>query len=557
MTSNEFPQKSKQEFMIRLGRIVFLYGATYSLLFGFLGAMFTASVLMITAVCSYPAMIFLLNKKFERSARFLLISSGLIYIHTVIMTINSDINAQIYYLPSMLIALLVFEIHQKKEVALGIALPVMVWLLGKSYFITEFNLFFIDKSHIDIAAFRNLNFIGAFLITAIFLNYHRKHLVELNKVVSDEMEKIKSLSAHLNNSQRITKTGNWEMNFTTHNLVWSDEVYRIFEITKGSISPTLDVFLEATHPDDRELMMQKFAKAIESKTRYMYIHRLLMTDGRVKFLNEQCEFLYDEAGNAVLAIGTVQDITEQKLNDEFLNHSARMAALGEMAGGIAHEINNPLAIISGKSQLLLRKFKSQNLENESFFADVERINKNAERISKIVKSLKTISRNSEVDPMQVSSLEQIIEDVLELSVDRFNSKNVELRIDIPKDASLMCRPSEIGQVILNLVNNSFDAVSNFNERWIEVKAVQSEAMTRITVTDSGKGIPKSIVDKLMFPFFTTKDVGKGTGLGLSISKRVVEKHNGKFYYDESCANTCFVVEIPNGLACEADLAKAS
>lgn len=119
--------------------------------------------------------------------------------------------------------------------------------------------------------------------------------------------------------------------------------------------------------------------------------------------------------------------------------------------------------------------------------------------------------------------------------------------NLEKSSPLICRPSELSRVFLNLLNNAFDAVANLPEKWIKVDISDSDTCTEISVTDSGHGISKEVSDKMFNPFFTTKETGKGTGLGLSISVAIVQVHNGKMYLDSECPNTRFVVEIPKGL----------
>jgi C4-dicarboxylate-specific signal transduction histidine kinase len=113
-----------------------------------------------------------------------------------------------------------------------------------------------------------------------------------------------------------------------------------------------------------------------------------------------------------------------------------------------------------------------------------------------------------------------------------------------EDFNIKCRPGELAQVLLNLLNNSYDAVQDLPEKWVRVNLDSFGSTIDIRVTDSGPGIPAEISSKLMQSFFTTKEIGKGTGLGLSISKGIVEAHNGNIRIDNNCKNTCFVVTLP-------------
>ena len=230
--------------------------------------------------------------------------------------------------------------------------------------------------------------------------------------------------------------------------------------------------------------------------------------------------------------------------------ASKMAALGEMAGGIAHEINNPLAIILYKASTIheqLKEIKTESAELQTkLIDDILKIRSTAIRISKIIKGLKIISRNSDEDPMEKVVISQMVADSLELCRDKFIENSITHTIDLGDCASTTIngRPSQLSQVLINLFNNAIDAVLPLSEKWIELKIVSTVTGIRITITDSGNGIPKQTVEKLMQPFFSTKGVGKGTGLGLSISKGIIEKHNGTFYYNPNSAHTQFVIELP-------------
>lgn len=224
--------------------------------------------------------------------------------------------------------------------------------------------------------------------------------------------------------------------------------------------------------------------------------------------------------------------------------AAKMASLGEMAGGIAHEINNPLAIIHGKAMQLRNAASRGDIKGEQVILVAEKIEQTAMRISKIIKGLRTFSRNADADPFTACSVPSIIDDTLELCRERFRSHDVEVRLESIPAIAIDCRAAQISQVLLNLLNNAFDAVRSLPERWIEISVVLGKNDLSIIVTDSGQGIPPAIAEKIMEPFFTTKEVGKGTGLGLSIAKGIVEDHGGTLTLDAGHPNTRFIVKLP-------------
>lgn len=247
----------------------------------------------------------------------------------------------------------------------------------------------------------------------------------------------------------------------------------------------------------------------------------------------------------------VLDSLEQKntaLRSELVN-AAKLSSLGEMAGGIAHEINNPLAIITGRCLQLKTQIALSPLEDEvktKTEAMILSIENTAFRIAAIVTGLRAFARKSEKDPFADESLMQVIEDTLSFCRSRFQSADIDLRVLRREQSTIMvrCRSVQLSQVLLNLLNNACDAVESLNERWVEVEVVQKTSTVELRVTDSGRGIPSEISEKMMNPFFTTKAVGKGTGLGLSISLGIVHEHGGSITLDRMCPNTRFVVTLP-------------
>jgi PAS domain S-box-containing protein len=254
-------------------------------------------------------------------------------------------------------------------------------------------------------------------------------------------------------------------------------------------------------------------------------------------------------------IGIGKDISERKLRDQLIQtqqtrmiYSAKLSSLGEMAGGIAHEINNPLAIIHGRITQLLERFEGEELPTSSEATEVlNKVLKTTERIAKIVKAMKNLSRNGTHDPMIEVKLTSILEDALELCRERFSHNGVELRVKRIPDINLTCRPVSVAQIILNLLNNAQDAIFETDNSWVEIESSFNESDIFILVIDSGPGISEQTVDKMFEPFFTTKEMGKGTGLGLSISKGIVEEHGGSLEYLKEYPNTCFRIRLPRKL----------
>lgn len=256
----------------------------------------------------------------------------------------------------------------------------------------------------------------------------------------------------------------------------------------------------------------------------------------------------DEIGGAVLLINNLTEQKDLYREIEQMRYkqllTSKMASLGEIAGGVAHEINNPLTIISGVAEQLIRYADSNRMTPELLKKSAERIHQTTDRIATIIKGLKAFARDGEQDPLTSYSVNQIIRDSLPYIEPKIKKGTIDLRWTTGPDFQIECRPVQISQVIVNLMANACDAIQSFEERWVSIDVIEETKGVSILVTDSGTGIPKVIAEKIMEPFFTTKDIGKGTGLGLSISKSIVEDHSGLFFLDENFPNTRFVIRLP-------------
>ncbi|MGE0762346.1 MAG: DAHL domain-containing protein [Bdellovibrionales bacterium] len=248
-----------------------------------------------------------------------------------------------------------------------------------------------------------------------------------------------------------------------------------------------------------------------------------------------------------------QTVLEQQ---QALISSAKMSALGEMAGGVAHEINTPLAIISMRIEQIEECVQENDFSAMDVLETLGVVRRTAERIAKIVNGLRFFARDGRRAAPQDTSVDSIIEETLSLCQERFSNHGVQL--EYPQHKSLEslrihCRSVEISQVLLNLLNNAYDAIQPLPQKWIRIDVEDLDEYVQISVTDSGSGIPMEIRDKLTQPFFTTKELGKGTGLGLSISRGIVESHHGHFYLDTQSPHTRFVAQVPKKAQVETKL----
>ncbi len=291
--------------------------------------------------------------------------------------------------------------------------------------------------------------------------------------------------------------------------------------------------------------------SIKRNRPYEIEYQILDRHSNIRYVYEKGRCVFDSENNPQYIEGFILDITDKKEYEAQLEltkaksiASAKLASLGEMAGGVAHEINNPLAVISLNASQILELIDDPEIQKDELKMFVEKILKTTSRIDRIVKGLKSFARGGDLDPFISTSVKAILENTLELCSEKLKKHSVELRLKNIDDVFIECRESQIGQVLLNLISNGVDAIEKQNERWIEVELKNLDGYVVIDVTDSGSGIPDEVAEKIMQPFFTTKEVGKGTGLGLSISKGIIESHKGRFKLDRKSQNTKFSILLP-------------
>jgi C4-dicarboxylate-specific signal transduction histidine kinase len=229
-----------------------------------------------------------------------------------------------------------------------------------------------------------------------------------------------------------------------------------------------------------------------------------------------------------------------------LNQSEKMAALGAMAGGIAHEINNPLAIIYGSARRIKMINERSDEPIDELNTFIEKINEMVKRTKDIVEGMLIFSRNDDKNPShELTSISEILSHILVFCKERFRQNEIKYEIigsELP--ISIFGNANLIGQVFLNLLNNAFDEITAYDDRWIKIEISKTEKNVLISVSNSGPKISSEIVEKIMEPFYTTKEVGKGTGLGLSISTGIIKKHKGTLEVDLSAEYTKFVITLP-------------
>lgn len=246
---------------------------------------------------------------------------------------------------------------------------------------------------------------------------------------------------------------------------------------------------------------------------------------------------FDQNRQAVI-IGI--DITDIKNLEETVKFKEKLSSLGEMVTGIVHEINNPLALIKLNAQMIPLSIEENN--SQKAIAMCNKIDATTDKITQIIRGIKSFVRRGDADPYQTIAIDQIINDAFIICEGKFKDKKVEF-IPPPKNSNLKlnCNVTEIFQVFVNLMTNAVDAVEKLDQRWVRILIEETQEQIKIQFIDSGSGLSAAVKKNLFKAFYTTKDSGRGTGIGLSLCKKIIESHGGTIDIDPSALNTNFIL----------------
>ena len=244
-------------------------------------------------------------------------------------------------------------------------------------------------------------------------------------------------------------------------------------------------------------------------------------------------------------VRSFQLINAKELQEEKIKtlNSSKLASLGEVTAGIAHEINNPLTVAVGKIKIVIKTLKKNGTPDEKTYKNLEDALKANERMGNIVHSMRNFSRIKEGEEFEEIKISELVSDVKYLMESRLKQNQIELIEDF-QDYDFIADKSDVGQVFLNLLKNACDIIEEENsDAWIKITSEKKGGWVEIGVMDSGEGLDEISKEKIFEPFFTTKAPGKGTGLGLSLSKNIMMNNKGDLFIDESVKNTKFVMKL--------------
>ena len=348
-------------------------------------------------------------------------------------------------------------------------------------------------------------------------------------------EALEQHRAFLEKAQEVAHIGSWVSELDgSDQLTWSVETHRIFGVPLGEFEGTSTSFFARIHPADVETIRAASRTALEHQRAYEIEHRILRSDGTVRWVHQRADISRDRHGRGVRMIGTVQDITDRRLLEDQLRQSQKMEAIGRLAGGIAHDLNNALTAIAGYSELALAELPADHPTR----ADVEEIRRGTERAGSVTRQLLAFSRKELLEPRLFDLNETI--DSLGRLLARLIGTNITVRTDLARGLPpILGDPGQVEQAVINLAVNARDAMPRGGDLTLSTSLeTLDEAAARanapmatgtyivLRISDTGHGMSPDIAARIFEPFFTTKETGKGTGLGLSMVYSTLKQIGG-------------------------------
>jgi PAS domain S-box-containing protein len=352
---------------------------------------------------------------------------------------------------------------------------------------------------------------------------------------------LKESEARLKEAQTLARIGNWESDPATRHIVWSDELYRIFEVPPHFM-PSYESFLGMVHPEDRRLVTEAYVHSLKQRTPFDVVHRLLMPDGRIKYVRESglSEF---EGERVVRSLGTVQDITEVRMAEEKLkrlNEELEMRVaertremtvlnrdLEAFAYSVSHDLRTPLRSIDGYASLLDADFGDRMSEEGRTY--LERIQQSARRMGRLITDMLTMAHLSRTDlrreRVDLSELARsIVAEITAGDTTRSATWHIEEGLVVQADAGLM------RAVLQNLLGNAWKYTSQTPEAQISLtRHPREDGVPEFCVRDNGAGFDMAYAHQLFQPFkrLHAHHEFEGTGVGLATVHRIIERHGGE------------------------------
>jgi PAS domain S-box-containing protein len=384
---------------------------------------------------------------------------------------------------------------------------------------------------------------------------HQTRRALLN-VVEDEKRAGLKLRESEEKFRQIAETINevfWMTDPQNDHLLYISPAYeKVWGRTCASLYQSPRSWLETIHPDDREIIRRSMDTKLVTGD-YDEIYRIHRPDGSVRWIHDRAFPVRNAAGDVYRVVGTAEDITENRKLEEQFRQAQKMEAIGQLAGGVAHDFNNILAVIQMYSDLMQFDGNLPPEQKES----LDEITAAAQRATNLTRQLLVFSRHEKIRPRDLELSESISN--LSKMLRRILGEDIQMHLKFaPVPLVIHADPGMIDQIVINLVINARDAMPQGGSLFIETSVVEFDGLAAaqsprsrpgtfacLTVRDTGCGIPDELQPRIFEPFFTTKEVGKGTGLGLATVFGIVQQHRGWIdLYSKPGQGTVFHVCFP-------------
>jgi PAS domain S-box-containing protein len=356
-------------------------------------------------------------------------------------------------------------------------------------------------------------------------------------------ERLRRNERSLIEAQRIAHLGNWELDLLNNVLTWSDEIYRIFEIDPEKFGASYEAFLNAIHPDDRDMVNAAYTNSVINKTPYNIVHRLRMPDGRLKYVSEMSKTYYAPDGKPLRSVGTVHDITERKLaeeeirqlNQDLEQRVAERTAQLEIANkeleafaySVSHDLRAPLRHIDGFLDMLNARIGT-TLDAKSLHY-MNTISDSAKRMGTLIDDLLAFSRAARCEMTTTNvDLRALIQEIIQDIAPETQGRSIDWRIGqlpvVTGDRAML------RIVLVNLISNAVKFTKKREKADIEIGCLPgSDQDVTVFVRDNGAGFDMRYVDKLFGVFQRLHRIEdfEGTGIGLANVHRIISRHGGK------------------------------
>ena len=363
----------------------------------------------------------------------------------------------------------------------------------------------------------------------VLIESEMKYQVMLKNLPSVVYKGFKDWSVEFTDNKVGSLTGYSQEEFNSKKLKWSDLILK----------------------EDIESAKKSFIASLKIRDSYAREYRVKTRLGEILWIQDRGQIIYDKKDDIKYIIGTIFDITDRKIAEEAfkkqstqLMQARKLASMGILTAGVAHELNNPLNNISTSIQIVLEELEEDNIEfKRNRLLEAE---KEVERARDIVRSLLEFSRVTSLSFKRVQFV-NLVEKAISFIKGELPPE-IRINMNIPEDIEVNLDPKRIKQVLRNLILNSVQALTEGSVITISAwEGMEDDAkMLYFQVQDTGHGITKQDIDKIFDPFFTTKDVGLGTGLGLSISHSIIEQHEGRIDVESIPGEkTKFTVVLPS------------